>query len=385
MKLNKLAPFITLALATTLAGCNFDGSSSDSGSSSGGSSSGGGDNSGGGTVVETSPLAGGYWEIGSSSEAATLSGVSTYADAVDLPNVYVFDGTTQYYYDDDATPGTYEVKGPTTISEDIDTGALSFTYYDNGTEVPIDGTYLVTSGALTIDAGTYGTLSGTNESSNAAVKSAVEAANNDAGIVVGVTDNFDDYTVGTNISEANPAWGENNTLGDTKDTGPSLAVVSSDQAKSGENSLLLHDTDSSNKPYATREFVNGPSTSGNISFDVFIPSSNIKTTYINVGSGKNNADRYFELRISGSGKVEAETGDTDKEIGAIESDTWASLDLAWDGDKITVTINGETVEMTQEETGLSSANTPSQLTLYTGDTTGNDNKAYFDNIDSNLF
>lgn len=379
MKLKPIVPLMSLIFAATLTGCNLDGSSRDSDSSSGG------DSSGGGSVVETSPLADGYWDIGSSTAAATLSGVSTYADAVDLPNVYVFDGTTQYYYDDDATPGTYVVKGPTTITEDIDTGTLSFTYYDSGAEVPINGTYSVTSGALTIDAGTNGMLSGTNESNNTAVKSAVEAANADSGIVVDVTDNFDDYAVGTNISEANPLWGEHNTLGDTKDTGPSLAIVSSDQAKSGSNSLLIEDTDTANKPYAVRSFANGAATAGSLSFDVFIPSSNEKTTYINLGAGKNNSDRYFELRLSGSGIVESETGDTDTEIGTIETDTWASLSIAWDGDKITVTINDATVETTQSSTGLDAANIPSQLTLYTGDTKGNANKAYFDNIDSSLF
>ena len=177
MKLKPIVPLMSLIFAATLTGCNLDGSSRDSDSSSGG------DSSGGGSVVETSPLADGYWDIGSSTAAATLSGVSTYADAVDLPNVYVFDGTTQYYYDDDATPGTYVIKGPTSITEDINAGTLTFTYYDASGETPVDGTYSVSdSGELNIDTAAFGTLSGTNESGNDAVKAAVTAANADAGI-----------------------------------------------------------------------------------------------------------------------------------------------------------------------------------------------------------
>ncbi|TVO33942.1 hypothetical protein [Vibrio algivorus] len=178
MKLKPIVPLMSLIFAATLTGCNLDGSSKDSDSSSGG------DSSGGGSVVETSPLADGYWDIGSSTAAATLSGVSTYADAVDLPNVYVFDGTTQYYYNDDATPGTYVIKGPTSITEDINAGTLTFTYYDASGETPVDGTYSVSdSGELNIDTAAFGTLSGTNESGNDAVKAAVTAANADAGIV----------------------------------------------------------------------------------------------------------------------------------------------------------------------------------------------------------
>ncbi|WP_086981031.1 hypothetical protein [Vibrio aphrogenes] len=396
MKLNKLAPFIALALTTTLAGCNFDGSSSDSGSSSGGSSSGGGDNSGGGTVVETSPLAGGYWEIGSSSEAATLSGVSTYADAVDLPNVYVFDGTTQYYYDDDATPGTYEVKGPTTLTEDIEAGSLSFTYYDASGATPVDGTYSVASGALTIDTAAFGTLSGTNQSSNDVIKSAVNAANENAGIVIGTGETFDDYADGTNISEANPAWIEYNTVGDGN--GTSIATVSSEQAKSGSNSLKVSDLEETvnkgeasevkgNKPYVVRKFINEATLTGEISLDVFIPSSNEKTTYINIGSDKNNDTRYFELRLQADGGIEAEAGSTDIPLEALTltPDDWNTLSLAWDNDNIVVSVNGIEHTMTQSETKLDSTMTPSQLTIYVGDTDSGGTTAYFDNISSDLF
>ncbi|MCA0936939.1 hypothetical protein LCL85_15460 [Vibrio alginolyticus] len=193
-----------------------------------------------------------------------------------------------------------------------------------------------------------------------------------------VTDNFDSYAVGTNISEASASWIEYN-------TDIAKAIVSDDQAKSGSNSLLIDDTDPATKPIVAREFVAGAITSGSVSFDVFIPSDNEKTTYINIGSGKNNADRYFELRLSGSGKVEAEAGADDIEIGSVTTDAWNSMSLAWDGDNVTISINGTDVEMTQSETGLDANNIPSQFTMYVGDNSGIATKAYFDNIDSEQF
>lgn len=376
MKLKPIVPLMSLIFAATLTGCNFDGSSD---SSSGGSSSGGGDTGTTTPAEATSPLAGAYWNIGSGT--AALSGVSTYS--TDLPNVHVFVGGTQYYYDDDATPGTYEIKEHT-LEEDIEAETLRFTHYDaTGNATPVDGSYEVSGGSLTIDTAAFGQLTGSDESGNAAVKAALEAANEDAGIVIATGETFESYAAGTNISEANPVWVEYNT--NFTDGLPSTATVSSDFASSGSNSLLIQDLDSTNKPFVTREFSTGAATSGSVSFDVYIPSSNEKTTYINVGAGKNNSDRYFELRLSGSGIVEAETGAEDKEIGAITNDEWNTLTLAWDGDNITITINSDDVTMTQSETGLTASNTPAQLTLYTGDTSGDANKAYFDNISSDLF
>ena len=201
-----------------------------------------------------------------------------------------------------------------------------------------------------------------------------------------VSEDFDSYSLGKNISSANSSWKEYNTVADDSSTLTSVAVVSDDVSKSGTNSLLISDTDTTNKPYVTREFSNGATSNGSVSFDVYIPSDNEKTTYINVGSSKNNSGRYYELRISGSGKVEAEAGSDDVEIGTITTDTWNSMSLAWDGDEINVSINGKAVDVpSQSETGLDPTNTPSQLTIYAGDTSGASTKAYFDNIDSTLF
>lgn len=201
-----------------------------------------------------------------------------------------------------------------------------------------------------------------------------------------VTEDFDSYTVGVNVSATNTSWKEYNTRADGSNTYTSVAVISDDFAKSGANSLLISDTDSNNKPFVTRDFSTGPTLDGEISFDVYIPSSNEKTTYINIGSGKNNSDRFYELRISASGKVEVEAGENNVEIGTIKTDTWNNISLAWNSDEINVLINNvDTSAPKQSDTGLNSDNTPSQLTIYVGDTSGTSTKAYFDNIDSAQF
>jgi hypothetical protein len=200
-----------------------------------------------------------------------------------------------------------------------------------------------------------------------------------------VTDNFDSYAVGTSVSTANPSWIEYNTSSNSEQD-VAQAIISDEQASSGSNSLLISDDHSSTKPMVAREFAAGALNSGSVSFDVFVPSANNKTTYINIGSGKNNSDRFYELRISGSGKVEVEAGSDDIEIGTITTDAWNSMSLAWDGDDIGVSINEATVDApNQSATGLDATNTPSQFTLYVGDNSGVGNKAYFDNIDSEQF
>ncbi|GAM77947.1 hypothetical protein JCM19241_675 [Vibrio ishigakensis] len=69
-------------------------------------------------------------------------------------------------------------------------------------------------------------------------------------------------------------------------------------------------------------------------------------------------------------------------------DQWYTVTLAWTAEgKVTVSLDGQVVasDIDQASTGLSSANIPSQLTLYTGDNSSVVNTAYFDNLDSDLF
>ncbi|USD67416.1 hypothetical protein [Vibrio sp. SCSIO 43136] len=198
-----------------------------------------------------------------------------------------------------------------------------------------------------------------------------------------VTEDFDSYTSGTQIDAASSSWSVANVDGTN-----TLAAVSSTFSNSGANSLHIADFDSSTKPFAMRSFTSGAASSGSVSFDVYVPAGNTKVTYINVGTGKNNSDRYFELRINGD-DLEYESGSTDTDIAAdqITADTWHTIDLAWSGGSFDVTLNGTKVGdgISQSATGLDSANIPTQLTLYTGDNSGNANEAYFDNIKSSLF
>ena len=194
-----------------------------------------------------------------------------------------------------------------------------------------------------------------------------------------VTDDFESYTVGDAISDASSDWSTANI-----DAG-SVAEVSEDQANGGTQSLYLADNDDS-KPYAYRSFA-GTSTAGSVSVDVYTPSDNTKTTYINVGTGKNNSDRYFEVRLSSSLGYENSTdGDVTLETD-FSKDNWHTVTIAWtDADLVTVSLDGTEVATDIDQTllGLSS-DTPTQFTVYTGDSSSFVNSAYFDNLDSDLF
>lgn len=199
-----------------------------------------------------------------------------------------------------------------------------------------------------------------------------------------VTDDFESYTAGTLISDASSDWKTYNILDD--EFGTTTAEVSSAKSNGGTQSLFLEDKNSDNKPFATREFA-AESAAGSVSIDAYFPSTNTKSTYINVGVGKNNSDRYFELNQSGT-QLKYENGASDVKIADIVQDQWYTVTLAWTAEgKVTVSLDGQVVasDIDQASTGLSSANIPSQLTLYTGDNSSVVNTAYFDNLDSDLF
>ncbi|CAM4306333.1 hypothetical protein [Vibrio neonatus] len=199
-----------------------------------------------------------------------------------------------------------------------------------------------------------------------------------------LTDDFESYTVGTLISKASTAWKTNNIVADA--SGTTTAEVSKVVANGGINSLMLKDESTTTKPFATREF-KAAAPSGSVSIDAYFSSANVKSTYINVGVGKDNADRYFELKQTNK-KLEYEAGDTDIKIADITPDTWYTVNLSWTQDgTFSVSLNGKVVKsgIKQSTTGLGAANIPTQLTLYTGDKSGNANTAYFDNLKSDLF
>ncbi|GAD79794.1 hypothetical protein [Vibrio ezurae] len=207
---------------------------------------------------------------------------------------------------------------------------------------------------------------------------------NTGGATGSLADDFESYTVGTLISKASTAWTTNNIVADA--TGTTTAEVSNVVANGGSQSLMLKDGSNTTKPFAIREF-KAAAPSGSVSIDAYFSSANTKSTYINVGVGKANADRYFELKQT-SNKLEYEAGDTDVKIADITPDTWYTVNLSWTQDgTFSVSLNGQVVKsgIKQSTTGLGAGNIPTQLTLYTGDNSSNVNTAYFDNLKSDLF
>lgn len=213
-------------------------------------------------------------------------------------------------------------------------------------------------------------------SGNEAVVGGLESTDNNEQSTV--TDDFESYTVGDVISAANTAWSTANI-----DNG-SVAEVSTVKANGGTQSLYLADNDD-NKPYAYREFTNS-ATSGSVSIDVYTPSENTKTTYINIGTGKNNSDRYFEVRLSSSIGYE-NSADGDVTLTSFSKDAWHTVTIAWtDANLVTVSLDGTEVATAIDQTTLGlDSTTPTQFTMYTGDSASTVNSVYFDNLNSELF
>ena len=195
-----------------------------------------------------------------------------------------------------------------------------------------------------------------------------------------VTDDFESYTVGATISDASTDWL-------TANIDVSIAKVSDINSADGSNSLYIEDLDTDGKPYAYREF-SAAATAGSVSLDVYVPSTNAKTTYINIGDGKNNSDRYFEVRLSSSlGYENSADGDVALDTDYTQ-DEWHTITIEWTADNlVTLYLDDVAVatDIDQTSLGLTADIVPSQLTIYTGDTTGDANEVYIDNVDSDQF
>jgi hypothetical protein len=195
--------------------------------------------------------------------------------------------------------------------------------------------------------------------------------------------NFDDLSAGTQIDTADSTWKTEKVNGTTL-----LANVSSDVSMSGANSLYLNDGDATNKPYAYKAFAAGPAQEGSVSFYAYVPSSNVKSVYANVGTSKNNADRYVEIKFSGSGKVEYEYGSEDQEIAKVIPDSWIFCKIAWATDgTFDVYINDQETPVATAIPVYSdfAANFPTQVTFYVGDTKSDASVVYIDDVQSDLF
>ncbi|PTP01999.1 hypothetical protein CWN88_11745 [Vibrio splendidus] len=206
-----------------------------------------------------------------------------------------------------------------------------------------------------------------------------------------IVDNFESYTIGNTISDESSQWTTANIKDDDK--GTTSAIVSLNPTDANSQSLYLEDLNSGSKPFAIREFTSGAE-SGSITVDAYIFDANTKSTYISIGNGKDNANRFFEIRES-NGKIYYENGSSDVSLGSYDNDTWHTIMVKWDGATgvegndalVNVYINDLLVaeDVAQSSTGLDNTVIPSQLNLYTGDNSGNANKAYFDNVTSSLF
>ncbi|WP_153448847.1 hypothetical protein [Vibrio algicola] len=313
-----------------------------------------------------------------------------------MPNVYVFaDDGAQYYYNDDADFGNYTLY-TTKYVDEPEAGTLQFNYYESDLDNPIDvndASYTVKDDKLNIISTISGNLTGTDEAINQEVKDAVAIANEKEGI--GATDDFDSYVDGTNISAANDLWVESDTIAEDDTVYSSVAQVSSMYSNSPSNSLYLEDKDGS-KPKATRQFVDGnPVAVGSLTVDVYIPSDqgSTKGIYVNLGNGDNDNNSFIQVMLSTTSKSVTLRGgdngktaftDIDQKLLELPFDIWTTIQFDWDGSSGSVTINGNKVTI-NETNGLNLTNTPSQLMLSVGDNSSMGNKAYFDNVDSDLF
>ncbi|MGF1817671.1 hypothetical protein L4D02_23490, partial [Vibrio splendidus] len=199
-----------------------------------------------------------------------------------------------------------------------------------------------------------------------------------------VTDNFDSYTVDTQIDVANTAYKTKGVDGVLN-----TAVISSDFAKSGSNSLRIEDgadsTTDNNKPIVGRDFANGAAETGSVSTSVYIPSDGyVKASYIFLGSNNDasSSGRFTEVVFTSSMiKFRDETG-SQVDLASYSKDTWVDVTVKWVNDDVTVNIDGTDYSSLKAE---NAGGFPTAIALYTGDNGSKGTYTYFDNLDSDLF
>lgn len=208
-----------------------------------------------------------------------------------------------------------------------------------------------------------------------------------------VSEDFEDYAPGVTISDVGANWNTNNIKNG------SIAAVSDEAANGGDNSLYLYDGDAEvgvstnadyykgSKPSAYLAFTGSDLTAGTVTFDIYTPDTNEKVTYVNIGTGKNNSDRYFELRINGD-DLEYEnsaTGDVDLAENGFTTDAWHTVSISWTVDNmVTVTLDGVSYGAINQTTLGLDATTVGYINIYTGDDNSSGNEVYIDNITSTL-
>ncbi|MDC7219918.1 MAG: hypothetical protein PQJ59_08260 [Spirochaetales bacterium] len=216
------------------------------------------------------------------------------------------------------------------------------------------------------------------ESGASAPAESSSASAGDAAVI-----NFDSLPAGEQIDYADESWTVEKVNGTTV-----LAYVSADNAASPSNSLYLEDNDSSTKPYAYKVSDMGPAGEGSLSFFAYIPSSNAKTVYVNVGVNKNNSGRYVELRLGNTGKIAYEYGSDDQQVATVATDMWVFYKITWDADgTFDVYVEDDTTPVAADVPVYPefAANFPTQVTVYAGDNGSTGTSVYIDDISSTLF
>ncbi|PMO56413.1 hypothetical protein BCT06_03670 [Vibrio breoganii] len=279
MEVSKTA--LAVALSTGLLfGCDFD-----VGPDSGG-------DSGTNPATPTSDLVGPLWNFEDASGAS--------AQAIGLPNVYVFDGTNLKYYDDDATPNTYKIT-LTPYTDDAEAGEIEFTYYDeSGTGSPVSGTYTVENGVLTVDTASEGVLIGADDTTNADIKAAVDAANADAG--------FNNY----------------------------VQIIDTSESDTGELRLKLSDNDLE------------PITSGRLTLDLThqldedsVGDANSKNAYVSFyASGTSTSNMHGEIALE-AGKIKYRDNNEDliEIVGSYTEGEELKIEANWDDGVFNFKVN----------------------------------------------
>ncbi len=213
-----------------------------------------------------------------------------------------------------------------------------------------------------------------NDNSSEATVRLVEFEPEDDNSSTDVAEDFESYTLGSDIGvyEDTNGWKSHNTDGVYL-----IAQISNTVSYNGSQSLYLSDRADWSKPYAVKLF--NAADSGSISFYAYTVSGNEDSSNIHIGDDKNNSNRFFELKISAAGAV------TDNEgilLGNVALDAWHSYEISWTATEITVIIDDVAV------TGLnpiSTTITPEQITFITGSTDSVKNELYIDDVDSDLF
>ncbi|WP_261875217.1 hypothetical protein [Vibrio rarus] len=192
-------------------------------------------------------------------------------------------------------------------------------------------------------------------------------------------DDFESYNVGDVV-------GGHWKAPSASETGMS-ATITDEKANGGSKSLVLKDLEAKAKPYATLPFVS-EAKSGSVSVDAFFPADNKKFTYIKIGKGSANDDRYLEIKQDGTKLLIAHKDKHDETLKAtLTLDAWHTFKITWtESNTYTITLDGTDLVKDADQTATGYTGIiPTELRLYTGDSKAAGNVAYFDNVKSDLF